>query len=65
MLISGYRPEVEENYVGLDGLKVKDFPELEIGEKEVTFTKIPALIIVRSELSKTRHWYPTFMSGEG
>jgi hypothetical protein len=46
-------------------LRIRDFPELEIGEKEVKFTKTPTLLIVREELSKIRHWYPTFLCEEG
>jgi hypothetical protein len=65
MAFSGGRPEIQGTYLGLDGLKIKDFKELAIGEKEVTFTRIPTLIVVRGELSKSRYWYPTFMLEEG
>jgi hypothetical protein len=65
MAFSGCRPEVQGNYLGLDGLKLKDLPELRIEGGTVTFAKIPTLIVVRSELSKARHWYPTFMLEEG
>ncbi len=46
--------------MGVDGLRLKDFPELEIKDGAVTFQHTPTLIIVRAELSKSRHWYPTF-----
>jgi hypothetical protein len=65
MVFSGCRPEVQGNYLGLDGLKVRDFKELKIDENGATFTKIPTLIVVREELSKTRHRYPTFLCEEG
>jgi hypothetical protein len=51
---AGCRPEVQGNYTGLDGLRIKDLPELEIGDKEVKFAKIPTLVVVREELSKIR-----------
>jgi len=65
MAFSGIRPEVLGNYKGSDGLKVMDFPELEIKDNEVTFTKIPTMIIIRPELSKTRKRYFTFLGPEG
>jgi integrase len=65
MAFAGCRPEVQGNYMGLDGLKVKDLPELVIDDGKVSFTKVPTLVIVRAELSKSRHWYPTFILEEG
>jgi len=65
MAFSGIRPEVLGSYNGSDGLKVIDFPELEIKQNEVTFTKIPTMIIIRPELSKTRKRYFTFLGSEG
>jgi len=65
MAFSGIRPEVLGSYKGSDGLKVMDFPELEIKDNEVTFTKIPTMIIIRPELSKTRKRYFTFLGPEG
>jgi len=65
MAFSGIRPEVLGNYKGSDGLKVKDFPELEINDNEATFSKIPTMIIIRPELSKTRKRYFTFLGSEG
>ncbi len=62
---SGCRLEVQGGYMGVDGLRLKDFPELEIKDGAVTFKHTPTLIIVRAELSKSRHWYPTFMLDEG
>jgi len=65
MAFSGIRPEVLGSYNGSDGLKIMDFPELEIKDNEVTFTKIPTMIIIRPELSKTRKRYFTFLGPEG
>jgi len=65
MAFSGIRPEVLGSYNGSDGLKIMDFPEMEIRDNEVTFTKIPTMIIIRPELSKTRKRYFTFLGPEG
>lgn len=67
MAFSGPRPEVQGNYFGLNGLKIQDLPEMEIQarKKEVRFAKIPAMIVVREELSKTGHQYFTFLGKEG
>jgi hypothetical protein len=65
MSFSGPRPEVQGDYRGLDGLRIKDLPEIQLKEKEVIFTKIPTLIIVRLEISKSGHQYMTFLGEEG
>jgi len=62
---SGLRIEVLGNYSGDDGLRLKDIPELVVKDGSVEFAKIPAMIIVRKELSKARHQYFTFLSEEG
>ncbi len=62
---AGVRPESIGNYYGTDGLRVKDIPDIEIKEKVITFAKMPAMIVVRPELSKTRQQYFTFLSEEG
>ncbi len=59
------RPETIGNFDGSDGLMLKDLPELRIKGDEAVFDKIPAMIIVRSSLSKARHKYFTFLSQEG
>jgi integrase len=41
MAFSGCRPEVQGNYLGIDGLRIKDLPELEIKGRSVDFKKIP------------------------
>ena len=65
MAFSGLRPEVIGNYEGNDGLRISDLPDLEIHGKSVTFKNVPALIVVRPELSKTKRQYFTFLGPEG
>lgn len=62
---AGTRPEVQGDYEGLDGLRIKDFPDIEIKEKEVIFAKIPTLLVVRQQISKSGHQYLTFLGEEG
>ena len=59
------RPQSIGNHDGSDGLTVKDLPELRIEEDKVVFEKVPTMVIVRSNLSKARHKYFTFLSKEG
>jgi hypothetical protein len=62
---SGMRIEVLGNYLGDDGLRVSDLPELIIKDRVVEFAQVPAIVIVRRELSKARHQYFSFLSEEG
>ena len=62
---SGVRIGVLGNYDGTDGLKLKDIEDLEIDGDRVVFKKIPALIRVRKELSKSGKSYLTFLGSEG
>ena len=62
---SGLRIEVLGDYLGLDGLSIKDIPELEVKGGNISFSKMPALISVREELSKSRQRYLTFLCEEG
>jgi len=62
---SGLRPETLGNSRGLDGLKIKDLPELEINENTVSFSNTPTIITVRHELSKAKNKYITFLGSEG
>ena len=59
------RPQTLGNDDGSDGLTIKDFPELKMESGKVTFEKVPTTIIVRSNISKARHKYFTFLSNEG
>ena len=65
MAFADLRPESIGNYDGSDGLTLKDLPEMKIASTEVTFGKVPTMVIVRSSLSKTRGKYFTFLSREG
>jgi hypothetical protein len=65
MAFCGFRPESLGNYLGNDGLRLKDLPELKITKGEVTFLKVPTQVVVRSTLSKARHQYFTFLIEEG
>ncbi|RLI40333.1 site-specific integrase, partial [Candidatus Bathyarchaeota archaeon] len=62
---SGLRLMSLGNYRGLDGLRVRDFPEIKIEGGTVEFEQIPTMVVVRPELSKARHQYFTFLSEEG
>jgi len=48
---SGLRLEMLGSYLGDDGLMVKDIPEMVIEGGKVTFLKVPAMVVVREELS--------------
>ncbi|MFZ0891250.1 MAG: hypothetical protein WB778_02615 [Thermoplasmata archaeon] len=63
---SGLRPEVQGNYLGTDGLRIRDLPDLKIDlrNRTVSWTRVPARIVVREELSKAKHEFSTFLSTE-
>jgi hypothetical protein len=61
----GLRIKSVGNYRGDDGLRIKDLPEITVKGETVEFEKVPAMVIVRKELSKSRHQYFTFLSEEG
>jgi hypothetical protein len=65
MAHSGVRPEVLGNYKGTDGLRIKDFPEMTIQQNIVEFDKVPTIVMIRPELSKSRIQYFSFLSEEG
>jgi len=62
---SGLRIEALGNYLGTDGLRVSDLPELAVKDGVVAFAQVPAIVIVRRELSKAGHQYFSFLSEEG
>jgi hypothetical protein len=59
------RPHSLGNHDGSDGLTVRDFPEIGLENGEVVFEKTPTMVVIRADLSKTRHKYFTFLSEEG
>lgn len=65
MAHSGVRPQVMGSYMGDNGLRLGDIPELKIGRSEVTFEKTPALVRIPAVLSKAGFQYITFLSEEG
>lgn len=62
---AGVRPEVLGDYLGEDGLRIRDLPELSVGDTSVSFSRTPTVIVVRPELSKARHKYLTWLGTEG
>jgi len=62
---AGLRLESIGSYIGDDGLRIRDLPELNIKGGNVSFEKVPTMLVVRPSLSKARHQYFTFSSEEG
>jgi integrase len=62
---SGMRLEVLGSYLGDDGLRVMDFPEMKIEGAVVEFTDMPTMVIVRKSLSKIKRQYFSFLAKEG
>jgi hypothetical protein len=58
-------PRKKKNPEGLDGLKVKDLPEMTIKNGKVEFQTIPTLLIVRKPILKIPRKYTTFLCDEG
>jgi integrase len=65
MAFSGFRPEVMGDFRGRDGLRLADFPEVEVQGREVIIPKVPTRILVQDHLSKTSRPYFTFLGHEG
>lgn len=57
--------EVLGNYYGTDGLRLGDLPDLTWEGRWLDFKRVPAMVVVRSQLSKKAHQYFTFLSAEG
>ena len=62
---TGVRIKTIGNYLGDDGLRIRDLPEMIVNEGCIEFESIPTLVVVRSELSKAGHQYITFLGEEG
>jgi hypothetical protein len=62
---SGVRLEVLGDYLGNDGLKIKDFPEMTIKGETVSFRETPTLVNVRKTLSENGKQFFTFLCDEG
>ena len=65
MAFAGIRPQVMGTADRSDGLRLADLPELVINDKKVAFSKMPAMVVVRQQLSKTRNKYFTFLTEQG
>ena len=64
MAFSGLRPESLGDYEGTDGLRLGDLKDLHLSD-EIQFEKVPAMVMVKSKLSKARHQYFSFIGEEG
>ncbi|TET89692.1 MAG: site-specific integrase [Methanomassiliicoccales archaeon] len=62
---TGLRIQTLGSYTGDDGLVVGDIPEMKIEDGSVIFESVPAMVVVRHELSKAGHKYFSFLSEEG
>ena len=60
MAKSGLRPGVLGNHKGLDGLQIRDLPDITMHREKFKHDKTSNRIIVRRELSKANHSYFTF-----
>jgi hypothetical protein len=78
MAFSGIRPGAIGSYLGDDGLRLKDLPEMHyVGDScrspkadqhvagRVLFAQVPTRIRVRTTSSKARHQYLSFLGTEG
>jgi hypothetical protein len=61
---AGLRPEALGHYRGNDGLRMRDLPDLSVKNQNVELLRVPAMVIVRRELSKAGHQYFTFLTEE-
>lgn len=64
MAHAGLRPQVLGNYSGTDGLRLRDLPDLDVKGTTVSFGKLPARLVVRPELSKSRRAFFSFIGQE-
>ncbi len=64
MAHSGVRPEVL-GCLSRDGLTVSDVVDMEVKDGKVEFKRAPAMLIIRSKVSKAGHQYFTFLTDEG
>lgn len=65
MAFAGLRPQSLGKSDGSDALRISDIPDLVVHGHDVSFRRIPAMIVVRRALSKARHQYLTFLTTEG
>ncbi len=65
MAFSGMRPQVMGLADKSDGLALSDLPDLILDGSDTRFSRIPAMVVVRPQLSKIRKKYFTFLAEEG
>ena len=68
MAFAGVRPQVVGNHNGTDGLRVSDVEGLRVGtggDGSVSLERVPAMVTVRPQLSKTGRRYFTFLTSQG
>ena len=63
LVFSGLRPGVLASFRGLNGMVLRDLPDLD--SRRLRWTRLPAQVRVRRELSKVSYPYRTFLSEEG
>ncbi len=65
MSFAGLRPQVMGLADQSDGLVLSDFPDLVLDGNDTHFENIPVMVVVRSNLSKIRKKYFTFLTKGG
>ncbi len=65
MAFCGFRPEVLGSYLGDDGLKMGDLPEMSIKGGSIEFALMPTMVRVRKTISKTGNPYFVFIPEQG
>ena len=65
MAFAGVRPQVMGLADRSDGLVLSDLPDLVLDGSDTSFSRTPAMVIVRPQLSKIRKKYFTFLTEEG
>ena len=64
MAHSGVRPEVL-GCLSRDGITISDVVDMEVKEGRVEFKRTPAMLVIKSKVSKAGHQYFSFISEEG
>lgn len=62
---AGLRLESLGSESGTDGLTIGDLPEAVVKDGKVSFKRVPTMVVVRPELSKSGRKYLTFLTAEG
>ena len=65
MAFAGIRPQVLGTADRKNGLRLHDLLDLAVNGRNIKFSKIPAQVLVKQQLSKSRNKYFTFLSEQG